>query len=155
MAFVGLVCGAGGVIVGGYMGDALNRRARGGHALTIGISMLVAAPVGAVALLVTGKPEFLIMTAAASFLLSVYNGPSAAVIDEMGPPQYGATLQAVSMFCLHVFGNSPAPSVIGWISVHFRTSIANALLAGITAFGLSGVMFVIVARRQRTGPSYH
>jgi MFS family permease len=155
MAFVGLVCGAGGVIVGGYMGDALNRRARGGHALTIGISMLVAAPVGAVALLVTGQGMFLFMTAAASFLLSVYNGPSAAVIDEMGPPQYGATLQAVSMFCLHVFGNSPAPSVIGWISVHFHTSIANALLAGITAFGLSGVAFVIVARRQRTGPSYH
>ncbi len=155
MAFVGLVCGAGGVIVGGYMGDALNRRARGGHALTIGISMLVAAPVGAAALLVTGRAEFLLMTAAASFLLSVYNGPSAAVIDEMGPPQYGATLQAVSMFCLHVFGNSPAPSVIGGISVRFHTSIATALQAGIIAFGLSGVLFVIVARRQRTSPSYH
>ncbi|HEY2901052.1 MAG TPA: MFS transporter, partial [Polyangia bacterium] len=31
MAIVGLVCGAGGVIAGGYAGDALNRRAAGGH----------------------------------------------------------------------------------------------------------------------------
>jgi MFS family permease len=155
MAFVGVVCGGGAVILGGYAGDALNRRARGGHALTIGVSMLAAAPVGAVALLVTGKASFLAWTAAASFLLSVYNGPSAAVVDEMGPPQYATTLQAVSMFCLHVFGNAPAPTVIGWISDRLHSPISVALQAGIVAFGLSGVMFVIVARRQRTGPSYH
>ncbi|HVZ88961.1 MAG TPA: MFS transporter [Polyangia bacterium] len=155
MAFVGLFCGAGGVIVGGYMGDAFNRRARGGHALTIGLSMLVAVPIGAAALIVTRQPLFLTLTAGAAFLLSVYNGPSAAVIDELGPPQYGATLQAVSMFSLHVFGNSIAPSVIGRISDTWHVPISTALQAAIAAFGLSGVLFVIVARRQRTGPSYH
>jgi MFS transporter, Spinster family, sphingosine-1-phosphate transporter len=155
MAFVGLFCGAGGVIVGGYMGDALNRRARGGHALTIGISMLVAVPVGTAALLVTWKPGFLVLTAAASFLLSVYNGPSAAVIDELGPPQFAATLQAVSMFSLHVLGNSPAPSVIGRISDQLHCPISVALLAAILAFGLSGVLFVMLARRQRTMPTFY
>ncbi|HVV48392.1 MAG TPA: MFS transporter [Polyangia bacterium] len=155
MGFVGLVCGAGGVIVGGYMGDALNRRRRGGHALTIGISMLAAVPVGAAALLVSWKPLFLLLTAGATFLLSVYNGPSAAVIDELGPPQYGATLQAVAMFSLHVFGNSPAPSIIGRISDQLHCPISFALQAAIVAFGLSGVLFVIVARKQRTAPAFH
>lgn len=155
MLFVGIVCGGGAVILGGYMGDALTRRARGGHALTIGVSMLAAAPVGAVALLVTGKAAFLGMTAAASFLLSVYNGPSAAVIDEMGPPQYATTLQAVSMFCLHIFGNAPAPTVIGWIADRLHAPISVALQAGIVAFGLSGVLFVVVARRQRRAPAFH
>jgi MFS transporter, Spinster family, sphingosine-1-phosphate transporter len=155
MAFVGVFCGAGGVIVGGYMGDALNRRARGGHALTIGISMLIAVPVGTAALLVSWKPGFLILTAAASFLLSVYNGPSAAVIDELGPPQFAATLQAVSMFSLHVLGNTPAPSVIGRISDQLHWPISQSLLAAIAAFGLSGVAFVMLARRQRTSPAYH
>jgi MFS family permease len=153
MAFVGLFAGAGGVIAGGYVGDALNRRARGGHALTIGLSMLIAVPVGALALTITWKPLFMVITAGAAFLLSVYNGPSAAVVDELGPPQFSATLQAVFLFGIHVLGNAPAPSVIGWIAD--RSSVSMALQAAIVAFGLSGVLFVLVARRQRREPAFH
>ncbi len=113
MAFVGLGAGAGGVIAGGYAGDALNRRARGGHALAIGLSMLLAVPIGAAALIVEWKPLFMVLTAVTVFLLSVYNGPSAAVVDELGPPQFAATLQAVFMFGIHVIGNAPAASIVG------------------------------------------
>jgi MFS family permease len=154
MAVVGLVAGAGGVIVGGYVGDALSRRARGGHALTIGGSMLIGAPVGAIALLITGHPLFMIVTAGAAFLFSVYNGPSAAVVDELGPPQYAATLQAVFMFGIHVLGNAPAPMVVGWIFDRTK-SVSLALQAAIVAFAISGVLFILVARRQRHAPSFH
>ena len=153
MLVVGLVCGAGGVIVGGYVGDALNRRGRGGHALTIGVSMLIGAPVGAVALMVTDKPLFLGLTAVAAFVFSVYNGPSAAVVDELGPRQYAATLQAVFMFGLHAFGNSLAPMTIGFIFDRTH-SVALALQGAIVAFALSGVAFVLVARRQRRTPAF-
>jgi MFS family permease len=155
MAVVGLLAGVGGVIVGGYAGDAFNRRAKGGHSLTIGLSMLIGAPVGAMALVVTGKPLFMVVTFFSAFLFSVYNGPSAAVVDELGPPQYAATLQAVFMFGLHVLGNAPAPSVVGAISDHFHTSIASSLQAATVAFALSGILFLIVARRQRRAPSFH
>jgi predicted MFS family arabinose efflux permease len=150
MLFVGLGAGAGGVIVGGYAGDAFNRRARGGHALAIGISMLLAVPAGALALLVTWKPLFMVLTGLAAFLLSVYNGPSAAVVDELGPPQFSATLQAVFLFGIHVLGNAPAASVIGWLAD--RSSVSMGLQAAVLAFGLSGVLFMLVARRQRTTP---
>lgn len=155
MAFVGLFCGAGGVIVGGYMGDSLNRRTRGGHSLTIGISMLLAAPVGAIALTITGIPLFLTLTAVSAFLLSVYNGPAAAVIDELGPARYAATLQAVSMFSLHVLGNTPAPWAIGRIMDKLHVPVSLALQVAMVAFALSGVLFLILARKQRTLPSYH
>jgi len=148
MLFVGLGCGAGGVIVGGYLGDAFNKRARGGHAKAIGLSMLLAVPFGVPALLVQSHIPFMILTAASAFLLSVYNGPSAAVVDELGPPQYAVTLQAVFMFGIHVLGNAPAPPMIGWI-VDYTHSVATALQAAMVAFGLSGVLFMIVARRQR------
>jgi predicted MFS family arabinose efflux permease len=151
MAFVGLGAGAGGVIAGGLAGDALNRRARGGHALAIGLSMLLAVPIGAAALIVEWKPLFMVLTALTVFLLSVYNGPSAAVVDELGPPQFAATLQAVFMFGIHVIGNAPAASVVGWLADHSNVSIA--LQSAILAFGLSGVLFVIVARRQRREPA--
>ena len=61
----------------------------------------------------------MILTAASAFLLSVYNGPSAAVVDELGPPQFAATLQAVFMFGIHVLGNAPAPPVVGWLADYY------------------------------------
>jgi MFS family permease len=147
MAAVGLGAGAGGVMAGGYAGDALNRRGRGGYALAIGVSMLAAAPVGALALLATWKPAFMVLTALTVFLLSVYNGPSAAMVDDLGPPQFAATLQAVFMFSLQLLGNAPAPSVVGWVAD--RSTISRALQIAIAAFALSGILFVSVARRQR------
>jgi MFS transporter, Spinster family, sphingosine-1-phosphate transporter len=147
MLFVGLFCGVGGVIVGGYAGDRLTRRAPGGHALAIGVSMLLAVPVGVAALFVTPKVPFMILTAVAAFLLSVYNGPSAAVVDELGPPQFAATLQAVFLFGIHVLGNAPAPTAVGTLAD--RTSLPVALLTAVVAFGLSGIFFCVVARRQR------
>jgi MFS family permease len=148
MLFVGLFCGVGGVVFGGYAGDKLTRRAPGGHALAIGLSMLLAVPVGTAALFVTPKIPFMVLTAIAAFLLSVYNGPSAAVVDELGPPQFAATLQAVFLFGIHVLGNAPAPEAIGRIAD--RSSLPVALMAAVVAFGVSGVLFCVVARRQRT-----
>jgi hypothetical protein len=52
------------------------------------------------------------------------------------------------MFGIHVLGNAPAPPMIGWI-VDYTHSVATALQAAMVAFGLSGVLFMIVARRQR------
>jgi MFS family permease len=147
MLLVGLVCGVGGVIAGGYAGDRFTRRAQGGHALAIGLSMLLAVPIGTAALLTTPKIPFMALTALTTFLLSVYNGPSAAVVDELGPPQFAATLQAVFLFGIHVCGNSTAPPVVGWLAD--RSNVSHALLSAIIAFGLSGVLFVMVASRQR------
>ncbi|HVZ71121.1 MAG TPA: MFS transporter [Polyangia bacterium] len=147
MLFVGLVCGVGGVLVGGYAGDKLNKRAAGGHSLTIGISMLLAVPVGTAALFTEPKLPFMVLTAGAAFLLSVYNGPSAAVVDELGPPQFAATLQSVFLFGIHVLGNASAPPVVG--KLYDGSTLPKALMSAIVAFGISGLLFVIVARRQK------
>jgi len=147
MGFVGLACGIGGVVAGGYFGDYLTRRGgRGGHARAIGLSLLVAFPFGVAALLITQHAAFMVLTAITVFLLSVYNGPSAAVIDEMGPPQFAATLQAFAMFWIHVLGNAPAGPVVGWIAD--RSTTALGLQSAIVAFGIAGVLFMVVARRQ-------
>jgi hypothetical protein len=54
----GPVCGVGGVLMGGYVGD---HDAAGGHALAIGPSTLLAVP---------WARSFMIITAAAAFLLT-------------------------------------------------------------------------------------
>jgi MFS family permease len=147
MGVIGLICGIGGVVAGGYFGDYLTRRGgRGGHARAIGLSLMVAFPFGVAALLITQHAAFMVLTAITVFLLSVYNGPSAAVIDEMGPPQFAATLQAFAMFWIHVLGNAPAGPVVGWIAD--RSTTALGLQSAIVAFGIAGVLFMVVARRQ-------
>jgi MFS family permease len=158
-AAVGVVTVAG-VIVGGHAGDTLNRRMRGGHALAIGLSMLLTVPSGAISLAHDSNVLFMALTAWTTFFLAVYHGPSAAVVDEMGPPQFSATLQAVYLCGIHVLGNATAPPVIGWLADFLARGEAGgprplslALQVAVVTFGLSGVLYVIVARRQRREPA--
>jgi MFS family permease len=149
MAGVGLVCGIGGVVAGGYFGDFLTRRGgRGGHARAIGLSLIAAVPFGVASLLITHQATFMVLTAITVFLLSVYNGPAAAVVDELGPPRYAATLQSFTMFWVHVLGNAPAGAAVGLI-VDRTHSVALGLQTTVAAMGLAGVLFMITARRQK------
>jgi hypothetical protein len=113
----------------------------------IGLSLLAAVPFGALTLLVSWKPAFMIFTTVTVFFLSVYNGPAAAMVDELGPRRFAATLQAVFMFGLQLLGNAPAASVVGWLAD--RATVPLALQSTVVAFGLSGALFVVVSRRQR------
>jgi len=149
MAGVGLVCGIGGVVAGGYFGDALTRRGgRGGHARAIGLSLIAAVPFGVASLLITHMATFMVLTAITVFLLSVYNGPAAAVVDELGPPSYAATLQSFTMFWVHVLGNAPAGAIVGGIADKTH-STALGLQTTVAAMGIAGVLFMITARRQK------
>jgi predicted MFS family arabinose efflux permease len=145
----GLGCGIGGVLTGGYLGDRIGHRKRGGHALIVGISLLSAVPIGVACLLIENKPIFALMTAACIFLLSIYNGPIAVVVDQLAPARHAATLQAVFLFGSHVLGDAPAASVVGLIAGH--ATIGHSLLIAVAAFALSGVLFVYTARRQARG----
>src|SRR5262249_17273314 len=104
------------------------------------------------ALLVTNHPIFMVLTAGASFFLSVYNGPAAAIVDELGPPQFAATLQAVFMFGIQFLGNTPAASVVGFIAD--RSTVSFGLHAAVSACARSGLLFCVAARRQRREPPF-
>ncbi|MBC8131576.1 MAG: MFS transporter [Deltaproteobacteria bacterium] len=145
MLAIGVFCGIGGVVTGGIIGDRIGRTRPGGHALVCGVSLLTAVPLGLGCLLITNKPTFALLTALTVLCLSMYNGPAAVVVDQLAPPQYAATLQAVFLFGIHVLGDAPAGSVIGLIGG--STTVANSLLVTIVAFALSGALFLYAARR--------
>jgi MFS family permease len=153
MLFIGLVCGIGGVILGGFLGDRVGHRRKGGHALVVGVSLLLAAPLGLGCLLISHKPVFAVLTAASVFMLSIYNGPVAVVVDQLAPPRYSATLQAVFLFGAHVLGDAPAASIVGLIAAHH--TIGHSLLVSVGAFAVSGALFVYTARRQLREASFH
>jgi MFS family permease len=155
MFAVALICGGGGVFAGGHAGDALNHRMRGGHALTIGIGFMLAFPTGIAALFAPGPVSFCILTAVVVFFLSVYNGPVAAIVDELGPRQYGATLQAWFLLGIHLLGNTPAPVATGFVADKIKPYVDRpvtfALVPAFAAMLVSGLLFVWVARRQFRG----
>jgi MFS family permease len=156
LAVVAIVCGAGGVLAGGYAGDALSRRVRAGHALVVGVSFIASVPVGLVALFYPSQGAFLGLTAVAAFLFSVYNGPIAAAVDEMGPRAYATTLQANFLLVVTLFGNTPASLVTGrWSDLlkgHVSAPLATALMGAMLAFLVSGLLFVLTARLQSRTP---
>jgi MFS family permease len=153
---IALVCGAGGVLTGGHLGDALTRRMRGGHSLVVGISFLAGVPAGLLALFHPTLAVFLALTAVAAFLFSIYNGPIAAAVDEMGPRALATTLQARFLLFVTLFGNAPAALITGRLSDHargkFGSPLAVALVAAMAAFLVAGLLFVATARRQRLRP---
>ena len=153
MLVIGLGCGIGGVLAGGYVGDKVGRHRKGGHSLVVGISLLIAVPLAAGCLLVLNKPSFALLTIGAVFMLSVYNGPSAVVVDQLAPIRYAATLQAVFLFGSHVVGDTPAAAIVGLIGAH--ATIAHSLLVSVVAFALSGVLFIYASRRQARERSFH
>ena len=146
MLCIGVFGGIGGVISGGIIGDKDGHHRRGGHALVVGVSLILAIPMGLGGLLVKSNWAFPFLTVATVFLLSIYQGPSVVIVDQLAPPQYAATLQAVFLFGIHVLGDAPAGSVVGLIGGH--TTVAHSLLITVLAFGISGVLFLYVARRQ-------
>ncbi len=156
LGLVAIVCGAGGVLAGGYAGDALSRRVRAGHALVVGVSFILSVPVGLIALFIPAQLAFLALTAVAAFLFSVYNGPIAAAVDEMGPRAYATTLQANFLLVVTLGGNAPAALAVGRASDllrgHVAAPLATALVGAMVAFLVSGVLFVVTASLQRRAP---
>lgn len=146
MLTAGIVCGAGGAVLGGWVGDAAKRRHAGGHSLAIGISFVAGGVAALLALHTHALAPFLALVALTILLLSVYNGPAAAVVHEMVPPHLAATAQGIFLFGIHLLGNAPAPAVVGWIAE--GSTVTTALHVPVAAFVASGLLFVAVARIQ-------
>jgi MFS family permease len=116
------------------------------------VSFIASVPVGLLALFVPSQGAFLALTAVAAFLFSVYNGPIAAAVDEMGPRAYATTLQANFLLLVTLLGNTPASLVTGRLSDLFHGAVAaplaSALVIAMLAFLASGVLFCVTARLQ-------
>jgi MFS transporter, Spinster family, sphingosine-1-phosphate transporter len=147
MLTAGIACGAGGAVLGGWIGDTAKRRHAGGYSLAIGLSFVGGGLVGLLALHTYAIAPFLGLVALAILLLSIYNGPAAAVVHEMVPPRLAATAQGVFLFGIHLLGNAPAPAIVGWIAEH--STVTAALHVPVAAFVVSGMLFVAVARIQK------
>ena len=124
-------------LAGGWLGDFLLPKMKSSYYLVSAASMLVGMPVMIVALFVKG-PLMIPAIGLAAFFLLLNTAPlNAAVINSVGA-HIRATALAVNIFIIHILGDVPSPTMMGWVAD--RRSLQAAFVLPVIAMGVSSAI---------------
>jgi MFS family permease len=124
-------------LAGGWLGDYLLPRMKSSYYFVSAASMLLGIPVMVVALFATG-PAMIPAIGVAAFFLLLNTAPlNAAVINSVGA-HIRATALAVNIFIIHLLGDVPSPTMMGWVAD--RRSLQVAFVLPIIAMGVSAAI---------------
>ena len=146
-----VVTGFLGTFVGGWLGDYWVKSSRQAYLWMSGVITLLAAPLTFVALTAASSSVYYPAIIAAELLLFMSTGPINSCIANMVSPTERASAFALSMFVIHLLGDVPSPTLIGWLSD--LSSLGKAVLIVPAAIVISGIVWLISARvsaRYRT-----
>jgi MFS transporter, Spinster family, sphingosine-1-phosphate transporter len=126
-------------LAGGWLGDYLLPRMKSSYYLISAVSMLLGVPFMIVALFVKG-PLMIPAIAVAAFFLLLNTAPlNAAVINSVGA-HIRVTALAVNIFIIHLLGDIPSPTMMGWVAD--RRSLQAGFILPVIAMGVSaGILF--------------
>jgi predicted MFS family arabinose efflux permease len=126
-------------LAGGWLGDYLLRRSRSAYYSVSAVSMALGVPVMVVALFSHGR-MMLPGIWAAAFLLLLNTAPlNAAIINSVGA-QIRSTAIAVNIFVIHILGDVPSPTLMGYIAD--RRSLQLSFVCPVVAMAASaGILF--------------
>jgi MFS family permease len=102
-------------LAGGWLGDYLLRRMKSSYYFISAASMLLGVPFMIVALFAKGRLMVPAIAVAAFFLLFNTAPLNAAVINAVGA-HIRATAIAVNIFIIHILGDVPSPTMMGWVA---------------------------------------
>jgi MFS family permease len=131
-------------LLGGWLGDRMLKRHHGAYYTLSGVAMLAAVPLMVVAIYMTGPPMYPAMSIAEFFLL-LNTGPLNAAIVNSVSARIRSTALAVNVVVIHLLGDVPSPSIIGWISDK-TSSLQTGFWVTFVAAALSGVILVYGSR---------
>jgi len=124
-------------LAGGWLGDYLLPRMKGSYYLVSAVSMALGVPVMIVALFAKGRAMVPAIAVAAFFLLLNTSPLNAAVINSVGA-HIRATAIAVNIFLIHILGDVPSPTMMGWVAD--RHSLQTAFILPVIAMGISAAI---------------
>jgi MFS family permease len=124
-------------LAGGWLGDYLLRRMKSSYYVVSAASMLLGIPVMIVGLFVRG-PLMIPAIGVAAFFLLLNTAPlNAAVINSVGA-HIRATALAVNIFIIHLLGDVPSPTMMGWVAD--KKSLQAAFVLPVIAMGVSSAI---------------
>ncbi len=111
-----------GSLIGGLLGDALNRRLRGvrGYFLVCAVSGGLASVPMFMALVATNPLVYQVCTFITLFLVYLGNGPANTLVVSLVAPNLRTTATGLLVVAIHVFGDGISLALVGWISTHLR-----------------------------------
>jgi MFS transporter, Spinster family, sphingosine-1-phosphate transporter len=124
-------------LAGGWLGDYLLPRMKSSYYLVSAVSMALGVPVMIVALFTRGRVMVPAIALAAFFLLLNTSPLNAAVINSVGA-HIRATAIAVNIFIIHILGDVPSPTMMGWVAD--RRSLQTAFALPVIAMAISAVI---------------
>ncbi len=124
-------------LAGGWLGDRLLRRFKSAYYLVSAASMLIGVPVMIVALFSKGRMMIPAIAVAAFFLLLNTAPLNAAVINSVDA-HIRATGIAVNIFIIHILGDVPSPTMMGWVAD--KHSLQRAFVLPIIAMVISSAI---------------
>jgi len=124
-------------LAGGWLGDYLLPRMKSSYYFVSALSMLLGVPVMIAALFAKG-PIMMPAIAVAAFFLLLNTAPlNAAVINSVGA-HIRATALAVNIFIIHILGDVPSPTMMGWVAD--KRSLQAAFVLPVIAMGISSAI---------------
>jgi MFS transporter, Spinster family, sphingosine-1-phosphate transporter len=124
-------------LAGGWLGDYLLPRMKSAYYFVSAVTMLLGIPVMIVALFAKGWAMMPAIAVAAFFLLFNTAPLNAAVINSVGA-HIRATALAVNIFIIHILGDVPSPTMMGWVAD--RRSLQTAFILPIIAMAMSAAI---------------
>ena len=149
LSIIALIASVLGVLVGGYVADALQKRLNYGRLLAIGVAFLIAAPFLFVAIRSDEQWIVLAGMSIAGFFMSWYHGPVTAVIHDMMPRRAHATSIGVYMFVTQLLGGW-GPHLLGKISDFHDLQFSLQIAVGVMVCGAL-LMFLVIYFIRRDG----
>jgi predicted MFS family arabinose efflux permease len=148
-----LAAGIGATMLGGWLGDRMEARRRGGHCLISAIGMSLALPAVLLAVFIGGRWMFPVIFLGEFFLLLNTAPLNAAILNSVSA-SIRASAMAVNIFTIHLLGDAFSPSLMGYISD--RSNLQMAFVAASVAIALSAtVLFVGVRYAPQLIPDEH
>jgi predicted MFS family arabinose efflux permease len=145
--------GISGVIIAGIVADRLLRRTPRGRTLTMAIGFAATVPFAFLVVFVDIGWLYFTLGWFLNFFIPWYNGPMAAVIDDVVDDADAGTAQATFVVFLHLFGTAPGSFALGLISQYYTLKHAFILpaiaLAGAAVCALLGSRHVEADMRAR------
>jgi MFS family permease len=143
-----VVTGFLGTFLGGWLGDHWLKYSRQAYLWMSGWVTLLAAPCAFIALTAESPSTYYPAIVVAELLLFMSTGPINSAIINLVSPTERASAIALSMFTIHLLGDVPSPTLIGWLSD--LSSLGKAVLIVPIAVVVSGVLWLVSARVARS-----
>jgi predicted MFS family arabinose efflux permease len=134
-----------GTLVGGLLGDRIERRARYGSMWLSAAGLLLAAPLMVAAVHMGTNAALFALVFLAQVLLFLNSGPINAALVTSVPPGSRALAMGLNTLLIHLLGDALSPPLIGWVAD--RSTYARAIELNAVPVLLGGLVLGVGAWR--------